>query len=112
MLDRFLPIFTDSEFPHLCQTAYQRNISCRDAIFATQEAILKIIKDGGEAFLSLHDLEKAFDTIEVPILLENLFKAGINGKGWRMIKAWYENPTCREWKLMVFSGLPTLEHLK
>lgn len=46
------------------QTAYQRGVSCGYAIFATQEAALKVLRDGGKAFLSLYDLEKAFDTLE------------------------------------------------
>ena len=41
--------------------------------------------------LSLYDLEKAFDLIEQAILLCSLFKAGVNGKSWRLIRTWYGN---------------------
>ena len=93
LLERIRPVIEDSGHPHFLQSAYQPGISCQDAIFATQEALLKVLKDGGKAFLSLFDLEKAFDSIETPVLLNCLYQAGICGKSWRLIKDWYANPT-------------------
>lgn len=37
-------------------------------------------------YLSLYDLEKAFDSIEHCILLQSLFEAGVNGKAWRLFR--------------------------
>ena len=31
-----------------------------------------------------------FDSVEHPVLLKCLFDAGVNGKGWRLMKSWYE----------------------
>ena len=88
-LERFLPILHDARHPLLNQTAYQRNISCQDAIFSSQEAILAAIRDGGQPLLALYDLEKAY-SVEHPVLLKSLFDSGINGKSWIIIKACYE----------------------
>ena len=90
VLERFLPILHDARHPLLNQTAYQRNISCHDAIFSSQEAILAAIRDGGQPLLALYDLEKAYDSVGHPVLLKSLFDSGINGKSWRIIKACYE----------------------
>ena len=51
-----------------------------DAIFATQEILTNQLRDGGQPYLCLFDIEKAFDSVELPILLQHLFKIGINGK--------------------------------
>ena len=56
------------------QTAYQKH---NDAIFATQEAILKVVCEGGDAFLSLFDLKKAYDSLEHAVLLDSLFDASV-----------------------------------
>ena len=92
---RMAPILGDACFPHPSQTAYQSGLSCIDAIYYTQEALLKHMRDGGKPYLCLYDVEKAFDSLEVPILLTNLFDAGVNGKCWRLLKSWYDHPTYR-----------------
>ncbi len=83
LLERVLPVLQEYGHPALAQTAYQKHVSCQDAIFATHEAIRKSIQDGS-AFLSLYDLEKAYDSIEHPVLLHALYNAGVNGKSWRL----------------------------
>ena len=37
----------------------------------------------------LSDLEKAFDSVEYDVLLEHLFRIGVNGKFWLLMKNWY-----------------------
>ena len=95
ILHRMAPILGDACLPHPSQTAYQSGLSCIDAIYYTQEALLKHMRDGGKPYLCLYDVEKAFDSLEVPILLTNLFDAGVNGKCWWLLKSWYDHPTCR-----------------
>ncbi len=46
LLGRMVLPFTEAGFPHASQTAYQRGISCSDAIFSTQEALLKFVREG------------------------------------------------------------------
>ena len=89
LLDRMRPVLQQNGSPHLLQTAYQQGVSCEDAVFATQEAALRVLREGGKAFLAFFDLEKAFDTIEFPVLLKCLFNAGVCGKAWRVIRSWY-----------------------
>ena len=93
LLERILPVLQDNGHPHIAQTAYQKKVSCQDAIFTSLEAIRSTLRDGRSAYLSLYDLEKAFDSIEHAILLRSLFEAGVNGKSWRLIWFWYSNLT-------------------
>ena len=76
ILRRLQPILSELNLPEKLQTAYQKGLSCSDAIFATQEAILAHLREGGHPYLCLFDFEKAFDSIEHCILLEKLLKVG------------------------------------
>ena len=95
LLRRLSPILEEVGVPDFAQTAYQKGISCADAIFATQEALLTHVRDGGKQFLCLYDIEKAFDSVELPILLKQLFSIGINGKLWRLLKHWYSTSSAK-----------------
>ena len=75
----------EANIPHLNQSAYCKKVSCADVIFATQEIFARYARQGSHVFMCLYDLEKAFDTVEYPILLERLYAAGINGKCCRLI---------------------------
>jgi len=93
LLQRLSPLLVEQGFPDQLQTAYQKGISCMDAIYATQEAITHSLKEGGKPYLCLFDIEKAFDSVEIPILLQGLYELGVNGKYWRLIKEWYTGST-------------------
>ena len=73
------------------QTAYRSGVGCTDAIFATQETI---VREGSAVHMCLYDLQKALDSVEFPVLLDHLFSMGVNGKTWRIIKSWYEGGSC------------------
>ena len=45
--------------------------------------------------MTLDDLQKAFDWVEYPVMLERLYEVGVNGKCWRLMKSWYEGATCQ-----------------
>ena len=77
-LERILSILQRSGHLLLAQTAYQKHYSCKYAIFATSEAILKTVRDGGQALLCLYDLEKAYDSVEHSVLLNVIYNAGVN----------------------------------
>ena len=89
ILRRLSPCLGEAGFPDISQTAYQNGMSCADAIYATRETLLTHVREGGRPFLCLYDIEKAFDSIELPILLKRLYDFGINGKLWRLLKSWY-----------------------
>ena len=89
ILDRLELVFMEANVPHLNQSAYRKKISCADAIFATQEVIARYRRGGSRVFMCLYDLQKAFDSIEYPVLLNRLYDLGVHGKCWRIIKSWY-----------------------
>ena len=68
----------EAGLPHVNQSAYRRGISCAEAIFATQETIARYMRGGNKVYMCLYDLEKAFDSIEYPILLHWLYGIVIN----------------------------------
>ena len=65
LLQCLSPVLEDAGVPDLAQTAYQKGLSCADAIFATQEALLTHVREGGKPFLCFYDIEKAFDSVEL-----------------------------------------------
>lgn len=64
-------------------------------MLATQEVIAKYLRGGSRVYVCLYDLQKAFDSVEYPVLLEKLFDAGVNGKMWRLLENWYESCSCQ-----------------
>ena len=82
ILKRLNHLLENLNIPHCLQTAYRKGLSCSDAVFATQEALLTHLREGGHPYLCLFDLEKAFDSIELSTLLTRLFATGISGKCW------------------------------
>ena len=48
----------------------------------------------GAQFICLYDLQKAFDSVEFPVLLHRLHSVGVNGKLWRIIRNWYQGGVC------------------
>lgn len=72
--ERLSPVLMERGFPNQAQTAYRKGISCADAIFSTQETLLKYTREGENPIMCCFDLEKAFDSIEYDVLL-NLISA-------------------------------------
>ena len=66
-----------------------------DAIYATQETLLTHARGNGKPFLRFCDVEKAFDSVELPVLLKEIYVVGINGKLWRLVKSWYSTSSGR-----------------
>ena len=66
-------------------------MSCADAIFAAQEVINRYLQEGSSVYMFLYDLQKAFDSVEFPVLLRRLFDVGVNSKTWRILNSWYIN---------------------
>ena len=91
ILDRLNLLFTEAGLPHPNQSAYRKGVSCADAIFATQEIINRYLQEGSRVYMCLYDLQKAFDSVEIPVLLGRLFQAGVNSKTWHLLRSWYED---------------------
>ena len=95
LLQRLSPLLEEIGFPDISQTAYQSGLSCGHVIYATQEALFTQIREGGNPYICFYDVEKAFDSIELPVLLKQLFEIGINGKLVRFFNSWYtDSPRC------------------
>ena len=97
LLNRLETILEEANirFPHPNQSAYCKKVSCADAIFATQETIARHMGNGNRVYMCLYDLQKAFDSIEYPVLLNHLYAMGVNGRCWRLIRNWYDGALCR-----------------
>ena len=95
ILGRLEPLLSNSGIHHPNQSAYRKGVSCADAIFATQEMINRYIymQEGCKVFMCFYDLQKAFDSVEFPVLLHRLFVSGVNSKTWRLLQNWYTNST-------------------
>ena len=60
-------------------------------------------------YVCFFDLQKAFDTVQYPLLLRRMFDCGINGKARRLLNSWYTKPKCKiQVNGMLFSTI-TLE---
>ena len=93
-LGRLQPILSEQGIPHLNQTGFVKGSSCSDAIFSTYEVLSRFAREGDTAYVCFFDLQKAFDTVQYPVLLKRAFDCGINGKAWRLLKSWYTSPGC------------------
>ena len=85
------PVLEENGIPHHTQTAYQAGISCADPTEVVQEAVKNHIQHGSVVYQCFYDLEKAFDSVEYCVLLDHLYRSGINGKAWRLIRSFYHN---------------------
>ena len=80
MLNRLRDVLLEKGIPHLNQTGYRRKVSCAEAIFATMEAVSQFAQQGERMYMCFYDLQKAFDSVQYPVLLKCLYEVGINGK--------------------------------
>ena len=70
-------VFMEAGLPHVNQSAYRKAVSCADAIFATQEIKARYLRGGSHVYMCLYDLQKAFDSVEYPVLLQKLYDVGV-----------------------------------
>ena len=94
ILSRMETNLTEISFPHINQSAFHKYTGCTDSIFATQEIIARYISDGSTVHMCLFGLQKAFNSVEFPVLLDRLFSIGVNRKTWRLIRNWYVDGAC------------------
>ena len=92
ILKRLQCHFSDRNMPHPNQTAYRKGVSCAEAIFSTMEVISTYSRSFEKVYMCFYDLQKAFDSIQYPVLLKRLYESGVNGKAWRLLRSWYTSP--------------------
>ena len=52
-LERLQPVFMEAGLPHVNQPAYRKAVSCADAIFATQEIVVRYLRGGSRVYVSV-----------------------------------------------------------
>ena len=95
VLARLRDHLTERGIPHPNQTAYRKRVSCAEAIFSTLEVVSQHSQKNEKMYMCFYDLQKAFDSIQYPVLLTRLYEAGVDGKAWRLIRSWYNQPKNR-----------------
>ena len=92
ILSRLQCHFSEKGIPHLNQMAYFRGVSCVEAIFSILEVLSMYAQRSEKVYICFYDLQKAFDSVQYPVLLQRLYDASINGRAWRLLKCWYTSP--------------------
>ena len=83
VLQRMAPSLEENKIPHHAQFAYQAGLSCADPTKVIQEVLRShniIIQHGFIVYQCFYDLGNAFDSVEHCVLLDHLYRSGINGK--------------------------------
>ena len=80
LMERISPLLEDAGVPQISQTAYKKGVSCKDSIFASQEANAKFISEGDNVYSCFYDLASAFDTVEFKCAAGRAFPCGGEGK--------------------------------
>ena len=90
ILDHLEPVYSGGGIPHPNQSAYRKGISCADAKNICYAGDINSLLSGKcSVYMCLYDLQKAFDSVEVLVLLQCLFNVGVCSKTWRILQSWY-----------------------
>ena len=81
----------DIQFPNKQQSAYQHGRSCVSTSFVLQETIAHMLERNSKVYVCFLDTARAFDSVWQNGLLFKVFKLGIQGLLWRLIKACYSD---------------------
>ena len=95
LLSRLRSHLTEQGISHPNQTAYRKKVSCAEAIFSTLETVSQYSQKNEKMYMCFYDLQKAFDYVQYPVLLNHLYEAGVDGKAWILIRSWYNHPKCK-----------------
>ena len=75
------------------QSAYRPAHSCETALVRIQNDILVSLDNRKSVILVLLDLSAAFDTVDHPLLLDQLYRIGIRGNAHRWMKSYLSERT-------------------
>ena len=68
------------------QHGFRKNRSCLTQLLSHYDKIMRDLNDGAEVDVVYLDMEKAFDKVDIPILLAKLERYGVRGRLLRWIK--------------------------
>ena len=77
------------------QGAGKKGFSCLHSSLMLQETLATSMEENQRCFSVYFDVAKAYDTVWINGLFFQLFKLGIRGKTWRMLRKCYDNFMCR-----------------
>ena len=61
----------EAGLPHINQSACKHAVSCDVAVFATQEVVVKYLREHGMVYICQYDLQKEFNLVEYTVLLKS-----------------------------------------
>ena len=61
----------------------------------TKETICCNVEQGKSVYVGLLDIKKAYDTVWQDGLFYKLYKLGLNGKAWRLLRKFYQQFKCQ-----------------
>jgi len=94
LLDRHLSWSRENQIIDDLQGAGQEHCSSLHTTWLLREAISANREKGATVYVGLLDTRKAFDTVWINGLLYKLFKTGMDGKLWRIMKDMYSDFKC------------------
>jgi len=77
------------------QGATQLNCSSLNTAWLTKETICYNLENGKTVYVGLLDIKKAYDTVWQEGLFFKLYKLGMNGKSWRILRHFYKEFMCQ-----------------
>lgn len=90
-----LVIFSEQiSFPNPLQQGFRNNCGSITAAFCIKEAICYYMDRDTSVYVTFLDNAKAFNTVWHSGLFYKLYRLGIQGKTWRIMKDSFENVTC------------------
>ena len=88
---RLIKHLTDNALIHENQFGFQKNRSTYMPLLILQEIITKSFEEGEHVLGIFLDLRKAFDTVDINILLGKLKRLGIRSKSFQIIQSFLRN---------------------
>ena len=70
----------------------RKGVSCAEAIFSTMEVLSTYSQFSEKVYMCFNDLQKAFNSIQYPVLLKRLYESGVDGRAWRLLRSRYTSP--------------------
>ena len=86
IVDCLESVYSGGSISHPNQSACRKGVSCTNAIFATQDILLRFLKEKCSVYMCLYDLQKVFHSDEVPALLQHLFDVSVCSKTWCILQ--------------------------
>lgn len=92
---RLINFFSKYNTLSTSQFGFRQNLSTEDAIIALTSLTVNHVDSGRKCLAVFLDLKKAFDTVSVPILVQNLHNVGVRGIPLKLLSDYLSNRKTR-----------------